>query len=164
MSATALKSAELIFDVTQFVYREARLQDEHEYSEWEKLWDSDGIYWLPANGDDIDPETQMSIIYDNRSRISVRVNQLNTGKRHSQLPRSSLRRVISNIELLDGQDDCIVVGANSLIFESGSRGDVLWGGRITYKLRRHADGFRMALKKVALVNNSTPLLTMAFLV
>ncbi len=42
----------------------------------------------------------MSIVYDNRSRISVRVNQLKTGKRHSQTPVSALRRVISNVEIL----------------------------------------------------------------
>ena len=60
-------------DVTQFIYREARLQDEHCYDEWESLWTDDAIYWGPANGDDGDPEKVMSIIYDNRSRIGIRV-------------------------------------------------------------------------------------------
>ncbi|XSC44777.1 aromatic-ring-hydroxylating dioxygenase subunit beta [Bradyrhizobium sp. RDT10] len=101
-SSTTLMSA-----VTSFIYKEARLQDEHRYEEWEALWTDDGVYWVPANGDDIDPEKEMSIIYDNRSRISLRIKQLLTGKRHTQTPQSRLRRLVSNIELLDEQPGVI---------------------------------------------------------
>ena len=96
-------SATLMSAVTAFIYKEARLQDEHQYEAWEALWTDDGVYWVPANGDDIDPEKEMSIIYDNRSRISLRIKQLLTGKRHTQTPQSRLRRLVSNIELLDQQ-------------------------------------------------------------
>ena len=75
-------------DVTQFIYREARLQAEHRYDDWEALWTDDGVYWVPANGDGGDPEQEMSIIYDNRSRIGLRIRQYHTGKRFSQSPRS----------------------------------------------------------------------------
>ncbi len=95
---------DLLREVEQFVYREARLADELRYDEWEALWTDDAIYWVPANGDDIDPTAQMSIIFDNRSRISTRIKQLQTGKRHSQNPPSRLRRLISNVELLGGED------------------------------------------------------------
>ena len=60
-------------EVSQFIYREARLQDNHEYDAWEALWTNDGVYWIPANGEGGDPEQEMSILYDNRSRISLRV-------------------------------------------------------------------------------------------
>src|SRR6266700_708521 len=89
--------------VAAFLYKEARFQDEHRYEAWEALWTDDGVYWVPANGADIDPEKEMSIIYDNRSRISLRIKQLLTGKRHTQTPQSRLRRLVSNIELLDQQ-------------------------------------------------------------
>ena len=88
--------------VERFLYREARLLDEHDYGAWDALWTDDGVYWLPANGDGGDPETEMSIIYDNRSRIALRVKQLLTGRRYAQEPRSRLRRIISNIEILNG--------------------------------------------------------------
>ena len=91
-------------EAEQFLFHEARLADEHRYEEWERLWTDDALYWVPANGDDIDPERQMSIIYDNRSRISLRVKQLLTGKRHTQEPQSRLRRLISNVELT-GEDE-----------------------------------------------------------
>jgi 3-phenylpropionate/cinnamic acid dioxygenase small subunit len=57
-------SATLLDAVTAFIYREARFQDEHQYEAWEALWTDDGVYWVPANGADIDPEKEMSIIYD----------------------------------------------------------------------------------------------------
>jgi 3-phenylpropionate/cinnamic acid dioxygenase small subunit len=163
MSSEAL-DVDLLKDVEQFIYREARLQDELSYDEWEALWTDDAIYWVPANGDDIDPTTQMSILFDNRSRISTRIKQLHTGKRHSQNPPSRLRRLISNVELLGSDDEDILAGANFLIYESRERGVTLWAGRSEYRLRRTDDGWRMAGKKVLLVNNDRPLSTMSFLV
>lgn len=151
-------------DVTQFLYREARLQDEHEYDAWEALWTDDGVYWVPANGDDTDPEKVMSIIYDNRSRIRLRVQQFHTGKRFSQTPQSRLRRLVSNIEVLADDGHEIRAACNVMVFETKLRGDVLWAARTDYTLRRHDGDLRMAYKKVMLVNNAEALYSMAFLI
>ena len=158
-------SATLMSAVTAFIYKEARFQDEHQYEAWEALWTDDGVYWVPANGADIDPEKEMSIIYDNRSRISLRVKQLLTGKHHTQTPQSRLRRLVSNIELLEGQTDGdIAVASNSMIFESSPRDDTIWAARNEYRLR-YVDGeLRMAYKKVILVNNEKALFTLSFLI
>lgn len=151
-------------DVTQFIYREARLQDEHRYDDWEALWTDDGVYWVPANGDEGDPEQVMSIIYDNRSRIALRIRQYHTGKRFSQTPQSRLRRLISNIEVLEDEGRELSVGSNVMIFESQTRGDVLWAARTEYRLRRVGGALRMVRKKVNLVNNQDALYSMAFLI
>ena len=163
MSAT-LADNDLMHDIEQFLFREARLADEHRYEEWEELWTDDAIYWVPANGDDIDPEREMSIIYDNRSRIGLRVRQLLSGKRYTQDPRSSLRRIIGNIEVLGRDGDEIRVGANSIVFESSQRGETIWGARNEYTLRREIRGFRLVRKKVALVNNDRVIYTMSFII
>lgn len=155
---------QLLQQATQFIYREARLQDEHRYAEWEALWAEDGVYWIPANGEDVDPETQMSIVYDNRSRIAIRVRQLLTGKRHSQTPASRTRRVIGNVELTGESDGCIELTGNAIVFESASRGDVIWASKNVYRLRRQIDDFQLVFKKVALVNNDKALFTLSFLI
>ncbi|UPJ66801.1 aromatic-ring-hydroxylating dioxygenase subunit beta [Bradyrhizobium sp. 191] len=158
-------SATLMSAVTAFLNREARLQDEHQYEAWERLWTDDGVYWVPANGANIDPEREMSIIYDNRSRIALRVRQLMTGKHFTQTPQSNLRRLVSNIELMDEQQGGdIVVASNSLIFESSLRDDTLWAARNEYRLRRVDGDLRMAYKKVVLVNNDKAIYTLSFLV
>ena len=158
----------LLEQVTQWIYREARLQDEHRYDEWEALWTDDGVYWIPANGEGGDPEQEMSIIYDNRSRIALRIRQFHTGKRFSQTPKSRLRRLVSNIEILSDDGRELTVAANAMVFESHTRGDTVWASRNEYTLRREGDaggiGLRMARKKVVLVNNETALFSMAFLI
>jgi len=163
MAMTAKERATLE-DVTQFVYREARLQDEHAYDDWERLWTDDGVYWIPANGDGGDPEQEMSIIYDNRSRIGLRVRQFHTGKRYSQTPRSRLRRLLSNVEVLEDDGREIRVAANAIVFESHVRGDTVWASRNEYRLRREGEELRLVFKKVVLVNNATALNSMAFLI
>lgn len=157
-------SGDLLREVEAFIYREGYLQDRHQYDAWEALWTDDGVYWIPANDDGGDPEEQMSIIYDNRSRISLRIRQFRTGRRIAQEPKSNLARVISNIEIvsLDGED--IHVRANAMIFESTARRDTIWGTRYEYTLRRIDGALRMARKKVILVNNSKALPNMAFLI
>lgn len=151
-------------EVEQFLYREARYADEHDYDAWEALWTDDALYWVPANGDAIDPTSQVSVIYDNRSRIRTRLAQLRTGKRHSQSPKSRLRRLVTNIEILgtDGRDT--EVGANFVAYEARERGVTTWAGRVTYRLRRTDDGLALAYKKVDLVDNEYALPSMSFLI
>jgi benzoate/toluate 1,2-dioxygenase beta subunit len=155
-------------EVEQFLYREARYADEGDYDAWEALWTDDALYWVPVASTE-DPARQMSVVYDNRNRIATRLNQLRTGKRYAQAPKSNLRRMLSNIEFLGSTtnpDDSadLEVGANFLVLESRARGTHLWGGRVTYRLR-HQDGeMRLAYKKVELVDNDRPLPTLGFLI
>lgn len=156
-------------EVEQFLYREARFADEGDYDAWEALWTDDALYWVPAGGADIDPARQMSIIYDNRSRIATRMKQVRTGRRYAQAPPSHLRRLISNIEFLGGRPNTyggvdLEVGANFLVIESRARGNEIWGGRTTYRIRHDKSGLAMSYKKVVLVDNDKPIPTMSFLI
>jgi benzoate/toluate 1,2-dioxygenase subunit beta len=161
VSATAIDT---LRQAEQFIYLEARLADEHAYDEWEALWADDAVYWVPFGSDDADPQTQMSVIYDNRSRISTRIKQFKTGKRHAATPPPRVRRVVSNVELLDPLDgDEIRVGANFVAYESRERGITLWAGRTEYWLRRAPDE-TLKLAHVFLVNNDRALDTLAFLI
>lgn len=163
----ALLTAEqerLMRSVEQFLYYEARLQDLHAYDAWESLWTDDAIYWIPANGENTDPDLQMSFVYDNRSRISVRIKQLKTGKRHTQTPRSQLARIISNIEFISQNGNDIDIRANAFIYEDSLRGETTWAARNEYRLRLVDGGLKLVRKKVVLVNNNKPIYTLSFLV
>jgi len=151
-------------EVEAFLFREARLQDTHQYDAWEQLWTEDAIYWVPANGLDGDPDQVMSVIYDNRSRIGIRIAQLNTGRRHTQEPRSNLVRIVSNVEIVSVEGDEMSVHSNSLVYEDSLRGETIWACRNEFRLRRAEDGLRMVKKKVGLVNNHKPINTLSFLI
>lgn len=163
-TAPTLDDVLLHHEVSQFIYREARLQDQHQYDAWEALWADDGVYWVPANGADIDPEKQMSIVYDNRSRIGLRVRQFHTGKRYSQTPKSPLSRVVSNIEIVENGNNELRASAVVQVFEAHTRGDTLWGSRNEYRLRRVDGQLRMVRKTVVLTNNAKALYSLAFLI
>ncbi len=151
-------------EISQWIYREAQLQDDHEYDAWEALWADDGVYWVPANGTDIDPEQEMSIIYDNRSRIALRIRQFHTGHRYAQDPPSGVRRTVSNVEVSTLDDGEIEAKSNATIFESNLRGEHIWATRNIYRLRRENGDLKMARKTVLLANNDKALYTLAFLV
>ncbi|MEV0972357.1 aromatic-ring-hydroxylating dioxygenase subunit beta [Microtetraspora glauca] len=164
MSSLAEHTGLDLREVERFLYREARLADEHDYDGWEALWTDDALYWVPAGSPDADPQRLMSVIYDNRSRIRTRISQLKTGKRYAQSPPSNMRRLISNIEVVAVEGADTVVGANFLLIESRERGTTMWAGRTTYRLRRVEDDIRLAYKKVVLVDSAEALSTLAFLI
>ncbi len=156
-------------EVEQFLFREARFADESDYDSWEALWTDDALYWVPAGNHSVDPMQSMSVVYDNRNRISTRLKQLRTGRRYAQAPPSNLRRLISNVELLGGRPVAgggtdLEVGANFVVLESRARGNHVWGGRVTYRLRRVEGTLRMSYKKVVLVDKDKPLPTLGFLI
>jgi len=157
-------SATLMSAVTAFIYKEARLQTSTNMKPGRRCGPmTASIGCRPMRR--YRSRKGMSIIYDNRSRISLRIKQLLTGKRHTQTPQSRLRRLVSNIELLDEQPGGdISVTSNSMVFESSLRDDTIWAARNEYRLR-YVDGeLRMAYKKVILVNNEKALFTLSFLI
>lgn len=148
--------------IAAFVYLEARLADEARYSEWEALWADDACYWVPRH-EGADPETEVSYIYDNRRRLASRVRQLNTGARHSQTPPSRMRRLITNMELLDTDGDTTTVGSNFVLYEQRFA-LATWAGRYVHRVRTAPGGYLLVAKTVHLVNGDGLVPTMAFLI
>jgi benzoate/toluate 1,2-dioxygenase subunit beta len=154
--------------VEAFVYREARLADEARYAEWLALWTDDGVYWVPATTDPAArPDTHLSHIYDNRARLDTRITLLQTGQRYSQEPASLMRRVVSNLEVVEADDGALVAESNFILAELSiqARPELhWWAGRTTHRLRRGDGGLRLSQKKVVLVNAAEPLPNLAFLI
>jgi 3-phenylpropionate/cinnamic acid dioxygenase small subunit len=149
--------------VHRFLFKEARLQDEHRYEEWEALWADEAHYWVPL-GEDDDPESRLSIINDNRARIAGRVRQLMTGRRHAQSPVSRMRRVIGNIEVDASDGSTVRVESNFLLIENRRDSTRQWAGRTLHVLRPAGSDFQMLVKKVSLVDMESPVPTLAFLI
>ncbi len=159
----------LLREVEAFIYREARLADQSRYAEWEALVADDMHYWVPNGRADYDPAARLSYINDNRARLATRIRQLETGLRHAQTPPSPMCRFVTNIEVLsvDSAAVEVVAVANQLVYElnAQSTGQIrTWPGRVTYRLRRVGDEWRMAGKTVELLISGDALPNLAFLV
>jgi 3-phenylpropionate/cinnamic acid dioxygenase small subunit len=146
------------------LYREARFMDEHAYDEWLALWTEDALYWVPANEDDIDPQRHVSIVYENKARLEDRIARLKSGAAYAQDPKSRLRRVNSNIEIKESENGELTVYSNfNLTALRRSRMETFAGCTI-HTLRPEGDSFKIAYKKVMLINNDEVINNMTFLI
>ena len=150
--------------IENFLYREAGLMDEHAYDEWLSLWTDDALYWVPCNEDDIDPQRHVSIIYDDRPRLEDRIERLKSGAAYAQDPKSRLRRVVSNMEIEEGENGAVTVYANFNLTELRRGKQDTFAGRTIHKLRPEGKSFKIAYKKVLLVNNDEVIDNLTFLV
>ncbi|MBI3001595.1 MAG: aromatic-ring-hydroxylating dioxygenase subunit beta [Deltaproteobacteria bacterium] len=150
--------------VEAFIYREARLSDEHCYDEWLSLWADEGIYWVPCNGGDTDPTREVSFIYDDRARLGLRVDRLKSGLAYAQKPKSLLRRVVSNLEIEAGESDEMTVHSNFILIELRKHLQNVWTGTTIHRLRWENGGFKIVMKKVILLNNDEEIPPMGFLI
>lgn len=150
--------------VEAFLYREARLMDESRYKEWLDLFTEDALYWIPSNADDVEPLRHVSIVYAPKPQLEWQVARLETGKAHTQVPPSRMRRIVSNVEVEAGKDGELHVCAVFNLIEMRLGQQRSFAGLSRYRLRRQSDGFRIAYKKVELVGNDEVIDNLTFLV
>jgi 3-phenylpropionate/cinnamic acid dioxygenase small subunit len=150
-------------DIEKFLFREARLMDEHRYQEWLTLWTSDALYWVPCGHEDTDPLRQVSIIYDNRAKLEDRINRLQSGSVLAQDPKPRMRRLISNVEV-ERAGDGTTVESNFILIQARGATQYTWCGRSIHKLRQQDGGIKIAHKKVLLVNSEQEMPVLQFLI
>jgi benzoate/toluate 1,2-dioxygenase beta subunit len=150
--------------IESFLYREARLMDEHRYQEWLSLWTNDGVYWVPTSKEATDPNQEVSIIYDDRSKIADRVEYLESGTVRDAKSRPSLRRIVSNIEIGKVTKEATEVESNFVLVEARDDDQFVWAGRTLHRLRAEGGDIRISFKKVLLVNSNQPMSILQFLI
>jgi 3-phenylpropionate/cinnamic acid dioxygenase small subunit len=151
-------------DIEDFLSFEARLMDEGRYREWLDLWTEDAQYWVPCNDDDIDPSRQVSIIYDDRDRLNQRIERLLSGSVLAQQPRPRMRRVISNIDVAGRSATDLTVESNFILGIARGGTKQLWVGRSIHQLRVAESSFKIARKKVLLIDNDQEIPLLQFLI
>jgi 3-phenylpropionate/cinnamic acid dioxygenase small subunit len=152
--------------VAEFLFREARLADEHRYDEWLSLWGERVLYYAPCNDDSADPARHTAIIIDDRQRLEERIARLKGGAAHAQDPPSRLRRVIGNVEVVPGPDaNRVEVWSNFVLFETRRGRQQIYAGRCKHVLELGDDGQLVSMleKRVFLVTNDEPLGNLTFL-
>jgi benzoate/toluate 1,2-dioxygenase beta subunit len=138
-------------DVVALVLREARLLDEQRYAEWLELFAHDAIYWIPTRPNQASPQEALSIIYEPRALLAVRVERLSRAEMHVQSPPSRTVHHVSAVEI-DGDQV-----RSALIVAEWRAGEARWfAGRVTHRLRKDASGLRIVLKRVDLIDGEAP--------
>lgn len=138
-------------EVEAFVLHEARLLDEQRYAEWLELFAEDAIYWIPTQPNQASPHEALSIIYEPKKLLSVRVERLSRKEMHVQSPPSRTVHHVSAVEV-EGFE-----ARSALIVAEWRTGEARWfAGRVHHKLRKETNGLRIVLKRVDLIDGEAP--------
>lgn len=158
---------ELILAIEQFLTFEADLLDRQRYREWLALWAEDGHYWIPANGEGVDPDKEVSVIYDDRASLEIRVHRFESGLMPSRIPEPQIRHILSNLRVSPDTEESgeLLATVNMIVGESQQGSVRYWMGFTEYGLLpgSTSDRYQIRSKKVVLINNDQPLAAMPFL-
>jgi ethylbenzene dioxygenase beta subunit len=145
----ALPDQALVFEIEQFLYREARLLDEERYEEWLGLMAPDIHYWMPgiqarfrddkSAGPLID---QMAYYDDDLLNLRRRVTRFMHATAWAEDPRTRTCHIINNIEVeLTANTHEIRVYSTFVNCRGRNETEETWlAGRRTDLIRRGDDG------------------------
>jgi 3-phenylpropionate/cinnamic acid dioxygenase small subunit len=148
---------ELSSEIEQFLYREAWLLDHGRLDEWLGLFTDDATYWIPLQANQIDPLTTSSIVYDDRRLLEVRVRQFQHPRAHARVPAPRTVHQVGNVRVVEAGAHDVRVGSTLVVVEYRRERQRVWGALVEHRLRRSADGLRIAAKRIDLVNSEAEL-------
>jgi 3-phenylpropionate/cinnamic acid dioxygenase small subunit len=113
--------------VQRFLYREARLLDDHRYDAWFELLAADMRYRItvPSILDATAGSARIDIISEDRAALATRIRQLGDPRlTHADNPRTIMRRSITNIEVCyAGTPDKLLVSSYLLAYRGARPGN-----------------------------------------
>jgi p-cumate 2,3-dioxygenase subunit beta len=146
-AATVAVSRQQIED---FLYAEAALLDSWALDEWLQLFDEDAKYEVPSNDAlDGDPARDLMLIDDNYTRLTARVERLNSRRAHREYPHSRTNHQVFNVRVDESAED-ISVTASFTVWRFRAGRSSCYVGQYHYRLRRMDGSFRIAAKRAEL--------------
>jgi len=141
-------------DLIDFVYDEARMLDEGRYTEWMELWMPDGVYWMPLDYKQTDPDCVTSLLYEDQFMLRLRVERLNGARTFSQKPKSRCHHVIQRpfVDVIDHDANRYVTNTNMHYVETRLDDQQLLALTATHELTVVDGKIRIANKRVDLLN------------
>lgn len=154
----------LLREAEQFLFKEAQLLDRGRFDDWLALFTADATYWVPLEQDQPDPFETSSLIYDDRRLLEVRVRQFRHPRAHARTPAARTVHQVSNVMVESTSADEITVASTLVLLVYRAERQRTFGGLVTHRLRRSAEGMRICAKKVELTNSEAELDGIAFLI
>jgi 3-phenylpropionate/cinnamic acid dioxygenase small subunit len=167
--------AEVIRDVEQFLYREARLLDERRFREWLELFTDDVRYWMAGKSnrypkaskaiaildpdryteEELTKEDELAILDETKETLGRRIARLETGMAWAEDPPSRTRHMISNIEVEPGEAASeLKVFSNFMAYRSRSETEQdFYVGARQDVLRQVGGVWKIAHRKIILDQN-----------
>jgi 3-phenylpropionate/cinnamic acid dioxygenase small subunit len=163
-------SLQLVHDIQQFYFREARLLDERQYQQWLSLLTEDVVYRVPARhtpfldtakretealldiAQDISSGMEPPWRDDNFLTLSIRVMRSFKMNSWTDNPPARTTRLVSNIEINTGDaEDVLLTRSNVLIaYSRYGMDNHTYTGRRQDTLRHTSAGWKICRREVLL--------------
>lgn len=166
---------DVVHDVEQFLYREARLLDERDFQQWLSLLTEDIRYWMPIMSRkylvsskavsildrdryqerEFSQEGELAILDETKESLAKRIARLDTGMAWAEDPPSRTRHFVSNIEVHEGDKESeLTVYSNFIMYRTRAETeqDFYVGSREDIVRNVHGD-WKIAYRKVILPQN-----------
>ncbi|OGA66494.1 MAG: hypothetical protein A3G81_02250 [Betaproteobacteria bacterium RIFCSPLOWO2_12_FULL_65_14] len=140
-------------NVEQFLYHEARLLDTQQLEAWLELFTDDAVYWVPLEANQRDGHHTSSIIHDDRTLLGLRIQQARHPRAHARLPLARTVHQVGNVMLLSEEDSELRVASTLQLVEWRQDKQRVWGALVEHRLRPAGGSFKIAHKRVDLVNS-----------
>jgi 3-phenylpropionate/cinnamic acid dioxygenase small subunit len=155
---------------TELVAREGHLLDRRDWDAWLALYTQDAVFWVPAWRNESetveDPDTEVSLIYhDSRLGLEERVHRLRTGKSVTTMPlprtaHFSSGFLVAGATPAGSASDRIDLHSSwqVVIYQPRSAVQYTLAGRCEHRLVKSGDAWKIAEKKIILINDRVPTL------
>ncbi len=163
---------EVLREVEQFLYREARMLDNRQFHEWLELLTDDVRYWMPIRSNrypvnskaivildgsryeeaEVSSEKELAFMDEDKDSLTRRIARLDTGMAWAEDPPSRTRHIITNIEVEAGDTEGeLRVYSNFFMYRTRAETeqDFYIGSREDV-LRRVGGQLRVASRKIVL--------------
>jgi len=166
---------DVLRQVEQFLYREARLLDSRQFRRWIDLLADDLRYWIPMRSnrysaasksisildgsryeeDDLSKENDQAFMDEDKGSLRRRVDRLDTGMAWAEDPPSRTRHLISNVEVEPGERESEVkVYSNFIMYRSrGETEEDFYVGSREDVLRSVDGSWQLASRKIVFEQN-----------
>ncbi len=166
---------ELIREVEQFLYREARMLDNRQFHRWLDLLTDDIHYWMPVRSnrypvsskaisildgaryeeEEVSKEGELAIMDEDKDSLTRRIDRLDTGMAWAEDPPSRTRHMISNVEIEPGaSENELTVYSNFLMYRTRAETEQdFYVGSRQDTLRKVDGQWKIAYRKIVLDQN-----------
>jgi 3-phenylpropionate/cinnamic acid dioxygenase small subunit len=170
-----MRNDDLLREVEQFLYREARLLDSRRFHEWLELFTDDVRYWMTGRSNRyprsskaiaiLDPDRyvegdearddELCLLDETKETLRGRVARLDTGMAWAEDPPSRTRHVVTNIEIEPAASASeIRVYSNFIVYRSRAETEQdFYVGARQDVLRRIDGAWKIASRRLLLDQN-----------
>lgn len=166
---------ELVREIEQFLFREARFLDDRRFDEWLELFTDDIHYFMPSRStrypfvsrsvrifdedrvteEELHGEDELALFDESKRSLTARIKRFGTGMAWAEDPPCRTRHLITNIEVEQGaSDDSIRAYSNYLLYRNRTERDETYyvGSRVD-DLRKDSGAWKIFKRRIVLDQN-----------